>query len=67
VALHGARDGNAFARHQRLGREWAMALLDETGLAEPQLAVAAGRPGASLAKLIDEYCYVRITYATRSA
>jgi hypothetical protein len=67
VALHGARDGNAFARHQRLGREWAMALLDETGLAEPQLAVAAGRPGASLAKLIDEYCYVRITYAMRSA
>jgi hypothetical protein len=65
VALHGARDGAAFARHQRLGREWARALLDETGLTETRLVAAVGRPGAPLAKLLDEYCYVRITYAAR--
>jgi hypothetical protein len=65
LALHGARDGEAFARHQRLGREWASALLVETGLTESRLAVAAGRPGMSLAKLLDEYCYVRITYEGR--
>jgi hypothetical protein len=65
LALHGARDGEAFARHQRLGREWASALLVETGLTESRVAVAAGRPGMSLAKLLDEYCYVRITYEAR--
>lgn len=66
LALHGARDGVAFARHQRLGREWALALLAETGLTEAQFAAAAGRPGATLAKLLDEYCYVRITYVRRT-
>ena len=65
VALHGGRDGEAFARHQVLGREWARALLAETGLTEPRIAAAAGRPGESLAKLLDEYCYVRVTYAGR--
>jgi hypothetical protein len=66
LALHGARDGDAFARHQRLAREWARALLIETGLSEAKLAAAAGRPGRTLAKLLDEYCYVRITYAARA-
>ena len=66
LALHSARDGEAFARHLQLGREWAGALLVETGLTEPQLAAAAGHPGATLAKLLDEYCYVRITYARRT-
>ena len=65
LALHGARDGEAFARHQRLGRYWASALFLETGLTEPRLAAAVGRPGMSLAKLLDEYCYVRITYEGR--
>lgn len=65
LALHGARGGKAFARHQRLGREWSSALLAETGLTESKLAEAAGRPGMPLAKLLDEYCYVRITYAGR--
>ena len=66
LALHGARDGDAFAHHQALGRDWAAALLADTGLTEPRLAAAAGRPGASLAKLLDEYCYIEITYAARS-
>jgi hypothetical protein len=66
LALHGARDGDAFARHQALGRGWADALLADTRLTEPRLAAAAGRPGASLAKLLDEYCYMGITYAARS-
>lgn len=65
LALHGARDGEAFARHQRLAREWSSALLAETGLTESALARAAGRPGMPLAKLLDEYCYVRITYEGR--
>jgi hypothetical protein len=65
LALHGARDGAAFARHQRLGRDWAHALLAGTGLTEAKLVAAAGRPGVPLAKLLDEYCYVRITYARR--
>jgi hypothetical protein len=65
-ALHGARDGDAFARHQELGRNWASTLLADTGLTEARLTAAAGRPGISLAKLLDEYCYVRITYARRA-
>jgi hypothetical protein len=65
LALHGARDGEAFARHQALGRGWARALLAETGLSEPRLAAVVGRPGMSLPKLLDEYCYVRITYEGR--
>jgi len=66
LALHAARDGNAFARHQRLGREWASAILAGTSLTERQVSVAVGRPGATLAKLLDEYCYVRITYRGRA-
>jgi hypothetical protein len=66
-ALHGARDGDAFVRHQALGRDWSRALLGATGLTETRLTAAAGRPGSTLARLLDEYCYVRITYAQRRA
>jgi len=59
--LHGARDGDAFARHLRLGRSWARALLDGAGHDEQQLAAEVGQPSASLARLLDEYCYVRYT------
>jgi hypothetical protein len=59
--LHGARDAPAFAAHLRLGRRWAQALLDETGLDEPALLDRFGRPDATLAKLLDEYCYTRFT------
>lgn len=65
-ALPGARDGAAFARHQALGRAWTRSLRAETGLTGAQLAKAVGRSGATLAKLLDEYCYVRITYARRA-
>jgi hypothetical protein len=67
LALHGARDGDAFARHQALGREWSRALLADTGLPEARLAEAVGRRGATLPRLLDEYCYVRITYDGRRA
>jgi hypothetical protein len=59
--LHGGRDGAAFARHLALGRDWARALLDTSDLGEAQLVAELGRPGASLAKVLDEYCFVRFT------
>lgn len=59
--LHGARDAAAFMAHQRLGRTWARQLLAETGLDEPALCAALGRPGRPLAKLLDDYCYIRFT------
>lgn len=59
--LHGSRDGAAYASHQRLGREWARDLLAESGMAESALAEDLGRPGRSLAKMIDEYCYLVFT------
>jgi len=59
--LHGARDGVAYANHQRLGGQWARDLLAEAGMAEPALADLLGRPGRSLAKMIDEYCYLVFT------
>jgi hypothetical protein len=60
VRLHGARDRDAFDRHLRLGRKWAVALLAESGLDEAGLSVAIGRPGMPLAKVLDEYCYVSV-------
>ncbi len=57
--LHGARDGDAFAAHQRLGRRWARALLTGTGLNETDLALHLGRPGVSLAKMLDEYAFLK--------
>ena len=61
VQLHGARDATAFTNHLALGRSWAKSLLAESGLDEVQLVTELGRPGATLAKVLDEYCYVRYT------
>lgn len=59
--MHTRRDGEAFARHLRLGREWAAAVIAESGGDETEVPAMVGRPIASLAKLIDEYLYVTIT------
>lgn len=59
--LHGGRDAEAYRRHLRLGRAWARAVLDEAGTDEEALAAAVGRPGHSLAKLLDEWCYLAFT------
>jgi len=61
AALHGGRDGPAFAAHQRLGRQWAAAVLAEAGVEERRLAALVGRPRISLAKILDEYLYVSVT------
>jgi hypothetical protein len=66
LRLHGARDAAAFERHLRMGRSWALSLLAETGLAgsresEETLAATLGRGGVSLAKVLDEYCYMVCT------
>ncbi len=64
--LHGARDGAAFARHLRTGGAWARAVLAEAGgLHEAALCAELGRPEVSLAKILDEYLYVTITYGAR--
>jgi hypothetical protein len=52
--LYGARDAAAFSEHLHQARQFALALLDEAG-GETSLLAAVGRPGASLAKLLDEY------------
>ncbi len=59
--LHGGRDAIAFGAHLRLGRGWARQLLRDTGWDEPRLAAELGQPDASLARLLDQYCYVRFT------
>jgi hypothetical protein len=59
--LHGARDGAAFTSHLALGRTWANSLLEESGLDEPDLVAALGRPGSTLARVLDQYCFVRYT------
>jgi hypothetical protein len=59
--LHGGRDGAAFARHLALGRAWASALLDASGAGEEHVVAELGRPGDSLARVLDEYCYLRFT------
>ncbi|WP_314243110.1 MmcQ/YjbR family DNA-binding protein [Streptomyces kutzneri] len=62
--LHGVRDGAAFARHLELGRSWARTVLEEGGgLDEAALCAGIGRPGVSLAKILDEHLYVTITHA----
>lgn len=63
--LHGARDGAAFGRHLRLGREWAAAVRAGAGVDEEAVPGLVGRAGVTLAKLLDEYCYVSITMAGR--
>ncbi|QES58998.1 hypothetical protein DEJ51_16690 [Streptomyces venezuelae] len=61
--LYGVRDGAAFARHLELGRSWARAALEEGGgLGEAALCARIGRPGVSLAKILDEHLYVTITH-----
>jgi hypothetical protein len=59
--LHGGRDRDAFARHLRLGRRWAKDLLTTSDLGEPALLDNLDRTGATLAKVLDEYCYLRYT------
>lgn len=63
--LHGSRDGAAFGRHLRLGREWAVAVIAEAGCedagGEEAVPEIVGRPGIPLAKILDEYLYVTIT------
>ena len=61
LQLHGGRDGEAFTKHLLLGQQWARGLLAESGLNESQLLAELGRPESSLAKVLDEYCYVRYT------
>jgi hypothetical protein len=63
--LHGGRDRAAFAAHLRLGRSWARQLLADTGWDEPRLAAELGQPGATLARLLDQYCYIRFTLVGR--
>ncbi|ATE54174.1 hypothetical protein [Actinosynnema pretiosum] len=62
--LHGARDGRAYRAHLATGRGWARAVLAEAAaeaaeaVAEPALVAGLGRTGWSLAKVLDEYCYL---------
>ncbi|HEX4721187.1 MAG TPA: hypothetical protein VH333_01635 [Pseudonocardiaceae bacterium] len=59
--LHGGRDGAAFGRHLRLARTWAVAIIAEAGGDEAAVAQIVGRPGMSVAKILDEYLYVTIS------
>jgi hypothetical protein len=59
--LHGGRDRDAFTAHLRLGRRWAQDLLTTTGHDETVLLTGLDRSGATLAKVLDEYCYLRYT------
>lgn len=61
--LHGSRNRQAFVTHLRMGRDWGRALLKQAQMTEAEFVIAMGRPGMSLAKLLDEYCYVTITRA----
>ncbi len=63
--LYGARDGVAFAEHQRRGRRWASLIAAEAATAEDELPALVGRPTISLAKLLDEYLYVTVTMSGR--
>ena len=62
--LYGGRDRAAFERHLRQGRSWGRAVLAESRLDEDELATAIGRPGISLAKILDEYCYTSVTMSS---
>jgi hypothetical protein len=59
--LYGGRDRDAFDRHLRQGRAWAATVRAEWGGDAGDLPTAIGRPGISLAKILDEYCYVSVT------
>jgi hypothetical protein len=66
VHLYGARDGAAFAEHQRRGRRWASLIVAEAAATENELPELVGRPTVSLAKLLDEYLYVTFTMSGRA-
>jgi len=59
--LHGGRDRDAFTAHLRLGRRWAQDLLIAARVDETALLTGLDRSGATLAKVLDEYCYLRYT------
>lgn len=59
--LHGRRDADAYASHQRLTRGWARQLLAEAEMDEGELAAALGCPGRPLTKMLDDYCYIVFT------
>jgi hypothetical protein len=40
---------------------WATDIRQSTGLSGKQLAATLGDPGRSLAKIFDDYCYLRFT------
>jgi hypothetical protein len=61
MALHGGRDGAAFAAHQRLAREVAARVLAEAAVDESGLATLIGRPGRPLTKMLDDYWYLALT------
>jgi hypothetical protein len=61
LRLHGARDESAFAAHLRLARSAARSLVREAG-GERQLLDAVGRRGSSVAKILDEYWYITLSY-----
>jgi hypothetical protein len=63
--LHGGRDAAAYARHLRLGRRWARRILAEAGCDEAALADVLGHPDRTLAKMLDDYCYLTITRGSR--
>ncbi|MEU3690277.1 MmcQ/YjbR family DNA-binding protein [Streptomyces narbonensis] len=59
--LHGTRDAAAFTRHLALGRDWARAVLAETGATEAALPGLVGRADVPLSKVLDEFLYVRLS------
>jgi hypothetical protein len=65
--FHGGRDAIAFAAHLRLGRGWARQLLSQTGWDEARLVAELGQPDASLARLLDQYCYLRVAGRSQPA
>jgi hypothetical protein len=59
--FHDTRDGVSFGRHLRMGREWARAVITESGVDVDEVPDVVGRPAIPLAKILDEYLYVTIT------
>jgi hypothetical protein len=59
--LHGGRGPAEYVAHQQLGRAWARGLIESTGWGEETLTTALGAQGRTLAKVLDDYCYLRFT------
>jgi hypothetical protein len=60
----GGKDAKAYQRHLERARDWASALVEEgarRGFEWRDLPEALGRPGSTLAKIIDEYLYLTIS------